>query len=205
MISDRVTVAYALASLAVMPGSPSVEQKVEVVAAISRAYPPSAGNNPFIFAADLFSLMLVSAMAMATIVRLWSRTLEERLPCNHPVFYHRSMVVGLLATIFVGAFPNTLISLCWNEVEPSTMSVLMTFDKVMNTLTVVPFFLGLFVPWWVGYVNICGYATGPMTLQGRVHDLRTTWPNLAIPLRLATYCAVGAATVAGLKWYTWVG
>lgn len=202
MIPDRATLLYALSSIVVMP---SPEKTMVVVQSMSRAYPPSAGNNPFVFASDLFSLMLVSAMAAATIVRLWSRTIVERLPCNHPVFYHRSMVVGLLATIFVGAFPNTLISLCWNEVDAPTMSALMTFDKVMNTLTVVPFFLGLFVPWWVGYVNICSYSSGPMTLQGRVHDLRTTWPSLAIPLRLALLCATGAAAVAGLKWYTWIG
>ncbi len=201
---DRTTIMYAAAGLAAQKALPGGSgDAIEASQALSRAYPPSAGDNPFIFAADLFSLLLVSVVAAATIVRLWSRTLAEDLPCNHPVFYHRSMVVGLLGTIFVGAFPNTLISMCWNEVSPATMAGLMTFDKVGNALTVVPFFAGLFVPYWVGYVGLCPSQKRFLTLEGRVHDLRTTWPNMRIPLRLTFWCAVAAAGVAGLKWYTW--
>ncbi len=180
---------------------------VAMSVAASPVFPPSFDNNAFVFGWALFARLTVLMLASATVVRLVSRTRAERLPCDHPVFYHRASFIALLVSTMIGSGADVVAYLPWGEVAAPTMANLLVLSRFMDGLTVFPFAMALFVPVWVAGFGYCaGLPRGEsFRLSGAIHDLRTTWPSAAIPLRLAAWCAIGAFLVTFGKWALWYG
>lgn len=180
---------------------------VGMVLAQNPVFPPSFDDNAFLFGWALFARLMVLMLASATVVRLVSRTRVEALPCNHPVFYHRAAFIMVLVATMLGSGADVITYLPWGEVQADTMARYMTAARIMDGLTVFPFTMALFVPLWVAGLGMCAGMPrmDSFRLSGAIHDIRTTWPSAAIPLRLAGWCAFGASLVTLGKWAAWYG
>jgi hypothetical protein len=173
----------------------------------SPAFPPSFDNSPVLFGMALFARLLIALLSAATIVRIISRTRIERLPCDHPVYYHRMMVGCLLTSACMGSTSDVLNWLLWGELSAAGMGRVMLICKLLDALTMVPFLMALFVPYWVKYLRRCGmfHGAGAYVLSGKMQDMRITWGQVGVPMRLVAWSAFGAAGAAFSKYVLWFG
>lgn len=150
--------------------------------------------------------MLIVMLSMATIVRLTSRNRAENIAWNHPVYLHRTAFVMMLWAAFLGSSGDVLTYLFWNEVSAAWTARLLMLAKALDGMTMVPFIAALSVPVWLGWLFALGVIkpTESITINGVVHDLRSTWDSKTVPLRLGIYSAVGAALVTVLKYWLWL-
>lgn len=184
-----------------------MEDTVAKMVANSPIFPPSFDGNPVLFALALFARSLILAMALATIVRLTSISRAEGVSKSSPIYYHRLSICLLMTAAALGAGSDVLVWLLWGEASEATMTVALTVSKVMDTLTIGPFLLALFVPYWMLWLRKHKLLVQPIeiTVKGVAGDLRATWTSLGTPLTLLFQCGVGSAAVAAVKWYSWVG
>lgn len=182
----------------------NISRAAELVAN-SPIFPPSFDGTPALFAWALFARLLILMLSAATVVRLVSRLRAERIPCDHPVFYHRMMIICLLTAASFGSLSDVLTWLLWGEVSPGEMSLVLALGRVLDGLSVVPFLMGLFVPFWVFYLRKCGLlrGAGAFDLSQGVADMRVTWGQIGVPLSLTLWCAAGALLVTAGKWADW--
>lgn len=173
----------------------------------SPIFPPSFDNSPVLFGLALFARLLIMLLSAATIVRIASRTRAEHLPCDHPVYYHRMMVGCLLAAACLGSSSDVLTWVMWGELSDYGMGQVMLLCKALDAATMLPFLMALFVPYWIRYLRKCGVlqGAGSFVLNGVMQDMRITWGQVGIPLRLVAWSAAGAAGVAFSKWALWFG
>lgn len=171
----------------------------------SPIFPPSFDNSPVLFGLALFSRILIAALASATVVRIISRTRLERLPCDHPVYYQRMMIGCLLVASILGSGSDVITWLSWGELSNVGMARMFLVTKTMDALTSVPFIMALFVPYWVKFLRQRGLlqGCGVFELNTTLSDIRVTWGQIGVPLRLVAWSAAGAAGVAFSKWYLW--
>ncbi len=125
-------------------------------------YPPSFDGNPLSYGFALFSLTLICAFSIATLLHfLFESRLDQllkrqmpgycpspRLQWSSPLSIHRMIVTGFLFTILFGAFPDVLVLFAWGEGTRRTMDILFLLDRIGDALTFVPFTAAIFLTAW---------------------------------------------------------
>lgn len=174
------------------------------VMASSPVYPPSFDASPSLFAWALFSRLLILTLSSATVVRLVSLTRAEGLSSTHPAFYHRVMIGCFLTAAALGSLSDVMIWLSWGEVGPRTMGNYLMLSRGLDGLTMVPFLMGLFTPFWLWWLRSTGWIGRDDVVLTGPSDARLTWTRVGVPVRLTLLCAVGALLVTGGKYAAWV-
>jgi hypothetical protein len=176
-----------------------------VMQAAASPYPPSFDNNPLVFGWTLFARMIVLLLAVATLLRLRSRNKRERIPSNHPVYYHRLTLICFLWGAALSSGSDTLTYLFWGEVTPAVTRVVLLVSRVMSALTMVPFVGALFTPVWVRWLQGLGLMpVADVGMANRVSDARAPWTSFRLPGSLAIQAAVASAAVTYWKYWLWV-
>lgn len=131
------------------------------------AFPPSFEGNPLTYGFALFSLTLLSMLSVARIWGLASEARKHRhlakrfpsfmqpvrpLPTWSALTLHEIKLACLYLTIFLGAFPDTLILLLWGEASQTAMVDLFLIDRVGDALTLVPFTIAMMLGAWLAQV-----------------------------------------------------
>jgi F0F1-type ATP synthase assembly protein I len=169
-------------------------------------YPPSFDNNPLIFGWALFARLLIMLLAAATLARMSSKARVDKLPGNHPVFYHRAVITAFLWAALIGSTSDVLTYLVWNEVSNATTSIVLLISRLLDAISVIPFLCALFptiVLNWLCHIGVLRRSP-TITLNGVVNDVRAVWDSKTVPLQLLAYSAVGAAAVTTGKYVLWL-
>ncbi|MCP3731999.1 hypothetical protein M9978_16360 [Sphingomonas sp. MG17] len=116
-------------------------------------FPPVFDDSPVAYAFALFSLSLISAIALAMLIgsMLEERRAREvdRIVHNRVrrapkrvemtlLQLHRLIVSGFLLTILFGALPDVIVMLSWGEADDGTMFALFQLDRFFDGLTAFP-------------------------------------------------------------------
>jgi hypothetical protein len=175
-------------------------------AAASSPYPPSFDNNPLVFGWALFARLLVLLLSVSTLIKLRDRNIKERIPANHPVYYHRMVNASFLWAAVLASGGDVMTYLFWNEVSVGMTATVLLIAKLLDALTMIPFIMALFVPVWMKWLCQIGILkTAPsMTLNGLVNDARATWTSAGLPIRLTLYSAAAAALTTVAKYWLWL-
>jgi hypothetical protein len=174
--------------------------------AVNSPYPPSFDNNPMIFGWALFARLLVLLLSTSTLVRLRGRNIAERIAPNHPVYYHRAVTQCLLWGAGIGSLSDVLTYLFWGEVSIGITATVLLVSRILDGLTLFPFLMALFVPFWVKWLCDIGFLkiAPSMMLNGVVNDLRATWTSTEIPIRLSQQAAIAAFMITVGKYWLWL-
>jgi hypothetical protein len=177
-----------------------------VINTAASPFPPSFDNNPMVFAWALFARMLVFSLASATVVKIMARNAAERLPTNHPVYYHRLVMMCFLWTAIMGSSSDVMTYLFWGEASVETTSFILLLCRVIDACTMAPFVMALFVPVWMRWLRNAGWVRFQPTivLNGVINDVRVTWTSATIPLQLLTYSLIASGMVTVGKYLLWV-
>lgn len=60
-------------------------------------------------------------------------------------FYDRLVTSGFLVTILLGTFPDVLVMVTWREVSSETMLDLYHWDRVCDSLVIIPYLFSVFL------------------------------------------------------------
>lgn len=161
-------------------------------AILESPYPPSFEGNPWSYAAALFSLTLICALAIAMLLHIvfegrarragWAISAVPRpkaLKFASPLMIHRAIITGLLLTILCGAFPDVLIMYSWGEAGRATMDTLFLADRLGDAMTSPPLLFSAALSAW-GAQTIPQKLITPADVVLRPPQLRTVIGQLKI-------------------------
>lgn len=222
MIAGLILAAGGILPPALSPPQGSKAEMVEAIGRLSAAYPPSAGNSPTAFAWGLFGALVVTMMSVATILRVARLLKRHPMRRDAPGTIFLMQIAMLALTIFLGASGDVLVSGFWNEVQPSTMAVLMTVDKIGDGMVWIPFMVGTFMAMILRgqRKRLAKRMKGEdphdlrvaldsiTTPQGYLEDVRQLWDDGRNALYLALACATASGIIAWVKWIDalrWMG
>lgn len=119
---------------------------------VQSPFPPSFDGNPWTYGLALFSLTLVSSLALAQLLHIWFAARRGRQidvavgnlavppPAPWSVFnVNQAVHSALLLTICLGAAPDVMVLFAWGEGSERTMEVLFLLDRLCDAATIVPF------------------------------------------------------------------
>ena len=133
--------------------------------------PPGMEGHPVMYMITLFSLLLVTLLALEWVWRLSWGLFEDPVPVKHPGTAVRIILLTLLISLLLRITPDTLKLGLWNDLTPDGRMLLFQIDSVMDTVSFIPFSIA----WMIAYLG------GPMIVyQLRRYPLPLhLWPTLA--------------------------
>lgn len=156
-------------------------------------FPPSFDDNPWSYGFALFSLTTICAVALSMLGQFLferrARIAAEKVALNlphipqpfaTPLGIHRTIISCFLATILLGALPDTLVLFFWGEASTQTMEWLFLIDRAGDGLTIVPFLSAAMLSAW-------GIQAIPQALirEARVQLRRPGWDTVKDKLKIA--------------------
>lgn len=129
-------------------------------AANGESFPPSSADSPLAYGFALFSLSMISVVAIAVLMALfieWRGARENRMFLPLPIARNcsdlnvalRVALVMFSMFLLAGALPDALILLSWGEVSIPTLRNMLIIDRTLDGLIIFPFLAGCFVLSWV--------------------------------------------------------
>lgn len=103
------------------------------------AYPPAFLGSEWAFGLALFSLVIISALAIRHLILILGYMIEYREPLGAPITVTRLIIVSLLVTVITAVTPDAVLLLAWGEVNAQSITFLAKLDRVLDGLAVVPF------------------------------------------------------------------
>lgn len=172
-------------------------------------FPPSFDGNPWSYGFALFSLTLISAIALTILIGYLSeararREIDERIgnmvpaalspSALSPYVLHRLIIAGLMLTIVLGAVPDVLLLLAWGEAGDSTLDTLFLVDRVCDGLTLAPFLASTLLLLWAGQAVDHRLSIEPVKVR-----LRPSWQAIRERLKLVLLVLLIAVGVTFAK------
>ncbi|KTF70687.1 hypothetical protein ACNFJ7_02270 [Sphingomonas sp. HT-1] len=176
-------------------------------------FPPSFNDNPLSYGFALFSLALITSIALAYVIAvLLERTREREInaairnpalpPPEHGITLlslHRMIYCGLLSTIILGAGPDVLLLLAWGEASDNAMWWIFQLDRVCDAATIGPFLMSMFLA-----IRAEKSIEHRLGLDPAVIPVRPTWGMVRDKLKItgAVLCIAVGVTLykaAGLR------
>lgn len=133
-------------------------------------YPASFGGDPYTFGWALFSLFAISSFTLATFLSMVREAMEYGWRLSEPIGISRTIALGWLATMFLGAIGDTVTLLAWGEVSGPMMNHILAFDRYCDMLCFVPFAISGFFLVRGRHVVVFSLVTKPIPA-----DIRPTW------------------------------
>lgn len=133
------------AMVALVLAYPDILHMLRQPAAISDpGIPTSFSGNRAAYGFALFSLFCTTSLSFRKLILLAVMLKEEPWRQDPDVGFHRMALALLLLVVLIGAGPDVLILLLWGEADPPTMVAAMTFDRICDGLTIIPFLGSIF-------------------------------------------------------------
>ena len=132
--------------------------------------PQGMEGHPILYMITLFSLLLVTLLAMEWQWRLGWSILEDKLPAKHPGTAVRLILLFLLMSLLMRIIPDVIKLGLWQDLSPDGRMLLFEIDGAMDTFSFIPF----------SFAWLFAYLGGPMI----VYQLRRfplplhLWPTL---------------------------
>ncbi len=152
-------------------------------------YPPGFEGLPWLYAATVFSLLIVNILALEWMWRLSWSLYERPYTLKHPVTVTRVILFALILGALIRSGPDVLWLTMWQELDISGRNAMLHFDDVMDALA--------FVPWTIAW--LAAYLGSPIVN----HQLTNKpipvhlWPSRSQIIRpLKIVVAVLAITLA---------
>jgi len=106
---------------------------------LAAQFPASFDGDPVTFSFALFGLMVTACLSFAVLARLVHELQGYGFRLREPVGLARISVACLMLSFFIGTAPDALFLLTWREVSPETTALLLTIDRIGDSLVPVPF------------------------------------------------------------------
>lgn len=166
-------------------------------------YPPSFGNNPWIYGAALASVLCIAVFAMIICCWMVRDTWRFRF-IDHPTSIaalFRFMMGGVALAAFVRSAPEVVYMTCFGDpdISPSFLSGALLVKRIFDI-----FALPMVTLWMAILVSI--YPFLMLILRSRVThtmhvDIASVWPRLVRALLIFVVVAIIAALMAVTKGY----
>jgi hypothetical protein len=150
-----------------------------IPAAYHGEVPPSLVGVQLLYLAVLWSLLMITLLALEWLWRTAWGLIEDRQAIKHPVTAVRVGTIFLLVSVLMRIGPDVVLFASWPDLSPAWRYWISVFDKQLETVSFFPFSLA-----W-----LCSHLGGPMVLYQLRRDpiplnLWPTWQQFKRPLKI---------------------
>ncbi len=183
-----------------------MNQPAETIITIGRKlspYPPSFGDNPWLFAGAFGAVLSIATFA--AIVAVWiSRDLWRDRMHDHPltlVFLFRLLTLFVAWAAFVRSFPEVVYMSCYGDpdISPTFLGWVLAYKRFMDLLA-----LPIVASWMGILVSIYPFVVIALRERADVTtkiDPLSVWPRIARPVLIFVLVVVIASLMAMAKGY----
>jgi hypothetical protein len=145
------------------------------------AFPPSFGNNPFLYATSLGSITALSFL-MAMVAGWMARDLWRDRYHVHPntaLTAFRVIIMVAAGTSCMRALPEAIFMYSWNEISERNKELVLTMKRFADSVAIAP---GVF--WTASLVLAYPRIAAALKADSRTEgaDIWSGWPNMVRPL-----------------------
>jgi hypothetical protein len=103
--------------------------------------PPSFEGNYFIFASALFCTMFATLISLNQIYGIVKEMVNIPDKKNAPINIYRWILILMYSTVIIASGPDAVYLWTYNEVSAKTTQLILTLDRVLDSMMVIPFLL----------------------------------------------------------------
>lgn len=137
-------------------------------------FPVSFDGNGFLYAAALFTLIVITSLAtmvgITHVQRLWS----DRGTGKTLVWAFRTFVTAVCAAAIVRCAPEVVYMVAYADASASTLQTILVIKRALDVFAIVPVLLWMSIVWLYGpeIEFAIKYPAGKMWTDHRLHRLR---------------------------------
>jgi hypothetical protein len=103
--------------------------------------PPSFEGNQYIFASALFCTMFATLISLNQIYGIAREMVCIPDGSRAPINIYRWILMLMYSTVIIASGPDAVYLWTYNEVSADTTQLLLTLDRVLDSVMVIPFLL----------------------------------------------------------------